>query len=103
MGAAAVRLLRDEAVRQFVLQDVAQFAGDGREALNRDADAAVIERAGPTGRASDIGEGLIGVENHGDRLGRREIELRLKIAVMLFERAENPASQIGSSGAGIFH
>ncbi len=95
------RFLGDEVMRQFVLQDVAELRSDGGEPLDRDANAAVVERAGPVWGASDVGESLFRVENYSDGFSGRIIEFGFEIAIVLFESAENAAGEIGRGAAEI--
>ena len=101
-GRAVMRFLTDETVSQFVLQDAREVRGNAGQALNGDSDAAVIDRARPTGGARDVRKILPGIENHADLLRRRVIELRFEIAKMIFEHVQDFAGEIGSGRAGIF-
>src|SRR5579864_1624509 len=68
-GASPAGLLADETVRQFVLEDPRQFIGHGGQALDRHANAAVVERTRPARRPRDVHERLIRVQDHADGLG----------------------------------
>ena len=85
---SAARFLSDETVRQFVLEDARQLIGHAGQALHRDANAAVIERSDPTGRARDVHECLIGVQNHADGFGRYVVQSGRDFLELGFERLE---------------
>ena len=67
-------ILPDKAMCQLVLEDAGQLVGDAVQALDWNANAAVVERPHPAWRAGDIHEGLICVQNHADGLGRLIIQ-----------------------------
>ena len=70
--------------------------------MDGNADAAVVDGAGPTGGAGDVGKSLLGIEDDADGFGRSEIELGFEVAEIVFEDAQNSASEIGSGAAVIF-
>ena len=72
------------------------------ESLHGNAQAAIVERADPARRARDVGESLVGIEDHADLLGRRVVELRFEVVEVVFEHAQDAAREIGSGAAVIF-
>src|SRR5580658_6153966 len=74
---------------------------DARQALHRNADAAVVQRAGPAGSARDVAESLLRIEDDADLLWRREIELRFEIAEVVFQRVQDGVSEFWRRAAVI--
>ncbi len=75
---------------------------DAAEALDWDADAAVVDGAGPAGGAGDVGEGLAGVEDYADGFGRGVVELGFDVVEIVFEGVQDSAGEIGRGGAAVF-
>ena len=98
-GAAAESHLANEAVGEFVLEDARKFFVHGIEALHGDADATVIERAGPAGSAGDVAKSLLGIEDDADGLGGSEMQRDLDGAEMVFESAHDFVGELRSGAA----
>ena len=94
--ALPARFLSDETMRQFVLEDARQLIGHAGQALHRNANAAVIERADPAGCARDVHERLIGVQDHADGFGRHVVQSGRDFVELGFEC---PRTSRASSGA----
>src|SRR5262249_22860869 len=79
--------LKDKTMRELVAQGTRQLVGDGFKSLHRYADFSVVERPRPTGRTRDVAKGLLGIQNHGDRLWRRVAQLVAKRLKLIFQDA----------------
>src|SRR5271165_6039155 len=74
--------LRNERVRQFVLQNVCQFWRHGIQTADRDTQLAVIDSSRPGRRLSDIEERLLGVESDNNVVARRVAEIARQIIII---------------------
>ena len=88
-------LLADETVGEFMLENSSQVGGDAGQSLHRDADAAVVDGAGPTGGAGDVRKTLLGIKDDADGLGRSEIELRFNAVEASSSARKMPRAKSG--------
>ena len=79
-----------------MFQNVGEIRGHGIQAADRDAQLAVIDRAGPRGCVGDIEESLLGIQSDEDVIARRAAEIANQVVIVGFEGGDD----LGAKGFG---
>ena len=85
----SVCLLLDKAVRQFMLQDPRQLLVHRGQSLHRHANAAVIQRARPSGSLGYVRKRFLRVQDHADGIRRRIVQCGFDGGKVHLQRAQD--------------
>ena len=88
-GASPLGQAMHERMDQLVLEGAGESRRHARQPLDRNANLAVIDGAGPAGTLRDVGELLRGVENDRDRIARGKVQRVFELPMLPLERFQN--------------